>query len=196
MMMINAKLQDIVLDSNVLIDFLIQYYQNRWREKKYFGGTRAIEIASARRLNKFAAERINALIRQYEDSGASALIIVSALAFVEIGSHAEEMIKGESPAIEINDFRRFLSAFVDSPPEWFHIAPLDDSLFESLLAIPGKVELNPGDWKNIEWADSLHLATWKLRESAYFATCDRRLQKLQVEGLAENIIKIFRTGSV
>lgn len=159
-------MQDIVLDTNILSELLAQYFQHRQKN----GHFTANHIGTTDILNYRVVKEIRGIIKSYGYIG-SHLVAASTFAFLEISRKFEE-ISGNRYNIEQ------FSGFIDQPPEWFLVAPLDESLFLDLLRIPPYVTMRGGQLKNIEWADAIHLATALSRENCLLATTDSRLKKL------------------
>ncbi len=159
-------MQDIVLDTNILSEFLAQYFQQR-RKSGYFSYH---HIETTDLLNHRVVKEIRGIIKAY-DYMRSHLVVASTFAFLEIAGKFAE-VSGNRFTIEQ------FSGFIDQPPEWFWVAPLDESLFLELLRIPPYVTMPGGQLKNIEWADAIHLATALSRENCLLATTDTRLKQL------------------
>jgi predicted nucleic acid-binding protein len=159
-------MQDIVLDTNILSEFLAQYFQHR-QKKDHFT---AYYIETTKLLNYRVVREIRKTINSYHNTGMYR-IAASTFAFLEISRKFEE-ISGNQYSIEQ------FSGFIDQPPEWFLVAPVDESLFLDLLRIPPYVTMPGGQLKNIEWADAIHLATALSRENCLLATTDSRLKQL------------------
>lgn len=119
---------DIVLDSDYLAEFLSQYFNTRLanRGKGRFYPQGLISRELARRLNN---------IMQISQESISALVIASALAFVEIARKWENLAKDR---FTIEQFH----AFVYQPPIWFDIAPIDSDLLPSFVNVPTLVNIN------------------------------------------------------
>ncbi len=159
-------MQDIVLDTNILSEFLAQYFQNRQRNRHF----KAEHIKTTNLMNYRVVKEIRGIIKSY-DYIRSHLVVASTFAFLEIARKFDEI---SANRFSIEQF----SGFIDQPPDWFWLAPLDESLFLSLLQIPPYVTMPGGQLKNIEWADALHLATALSREKCLLATTDSRLKQL------------------
>jgi predicted nucleic acid-binding protein len=125
-------------------------------------------------LNHRVVKEIRGIIKAY-DYMRSHLVVASTFAFLEI---ARKFVEVSGNRFTIEQF----SGFIDQPPEWFWVAPLDESLFLELLRIPPYVTMPGGQLKNIEWADAIHLATALSRENCLLATTDSRLKQLSILG--------------
>ncbi|MCP4150655.1 MAG: PIN domain-containing protein [bacterium] len=165
---------DIVLDTMHLNILLEQYFE-------FPGKARDIDVRfnSYTIFNAETVNLINKIVRSYWEDGGVNRVIASTLAFIEIARKFAELSRER---FRLEQFR----AFIDQPPEWFHIAAVEKSLYLYLLEIPRVVEMPGGDYKNIEWADAIHLATAMSRDSGVLATTDVRLR--QIKTLATRII--------
>jgi predicted nucleic acid-binding protein len=152
---------DIVLDTNILSEFLFQYFKvfPEYKRFKPLG-----------RMTKRTAGEINSIVRSYKRVN---LVVASTFAFLEISRQFENIVKKR---FKLEQF----SAFVDQPPEWFLVAPVDSSLFLHLAQIPAEVTMPGGNVKRIEWADAIHLATALSREKCLLATTDRRIKQVKM----------------
>jgi predicted nucleic acid-binding protein len=167
-------MQDIVLDTNILSEFLAQYFQQRQKG----GHFTYHHFETTDVLNHRVVKEIRGIIKAY-DYMRSHLVVASTFAFLEI---ARKFVEVSGNRFTIEQF----SGFLDQPPEWFWVAPLDESLFLELLRIPHYVTMPEGQLKNIEWADAIHLATALSRENCLLATTDSRLK--QLTGFQSHII--------
>ncbi len=137
-------MSNIVLDTGPLADFLGQFYgpADRGREPFRRGFS----------LTEEAARAINAIARAYiQDEPVHSLVFASTLAFAEIVRKWEKLAGGRFLPHQ-------LRAFIASPPGWFVVDPVDESLVEFFLNVPATVRIGR-DLKNIEWADAIHVAT-------------------------------------
>jgi len=159
-------MQDIVLDTSILSEFLAQYFQQRQKN----GHFTANHVEASTLLNQRVVKEIRGIIKSY-DNMSNHLVVASTFAFLEI---ARKFAEVSANRYSIEQF----SGFIDQPPEWFLVAPLDESLFLDLLRIPPYVTMPGGQLKNIEWADAIHLATALSRENCLLATTDSRLKQI------------------
>ena len=163
-------MKDIALDTNILADFLAQYIGDFDEHKRFYPENNT--------MNSERVRVINNIIKNYEIEPGT-FVVASTFAFVEISRKWDIIV---NKRFKVEQF----SAFVDQPPEWFLISPVDASLFSELLEIPASVKMPAGNLKPIEWADAIHLATAMSRENCLLAATDRRIK--QVEIFRENII--------
>jgi predicted nucleic acid-binding protein len=157
---------DIVCDTNILADLLIQYFRNINSFPLF---------KESEKINKRLCIRLNKIV---ESEDRKAYIIASTFAFVELARKFNSIFNN---SITLYQFR----AFIDQPPDWFLIQNLDHNYFPEMLSIPENVILND-ELKVIEWADALHVATALRREHFIFATTDLRLKNLPL--IKDNII--------
>ncbi|MCU0289576.1 MAG: hypothetical protein MUF15_24675 [Acidobacteria bacterium] len=161
-------MHDIALDTNILSEFLAQYFQ----QKNGHFSANHVQITDL--LNHEVVKEIRSIIKSYDDMVddiSSHRVVASSFAFLEIARKFAEVSRGR---FTLEQFY----GFIDQPPEWFLVAPLDGTLFLELLKIPSYVAMPGGQLKNIEWADAIHLATALSRESCLLATTDARLKQL------------------
>lgn len=160
---------DIVIDTNVLSDFLAIYFENSISTGEMF--------TPKYRISKDLSSKINSIVLDHNNDGISKFgkIVASNFAFIELARKFDECSSGR---YTIDQFR----AFIVSPPEWFVLETVSVDLFNELKKLPSFIEYK-GDKLTIEWADAIHCATALIRgENSLFATSDSRL----------NIIPIFK----
>jgi len=170
---------DIVLDSNVLADFLIQYFGPARYGQANFIAQDSISKELSRRINQIIHWH-RWEIEEENTTQYPGLIVVSTLAFVEIARQWEIIVD-----------RRFtieqFAGFIEQPPEWFVIEPIDEHLVEAFSYLPIEILTPSGKIKPIEWTDAVHIATALSRgEQCLLATTDRRIE--QIESLHGRIL--------
>lgn len=102
---------------------------------------------------------------------AGGLVIASAFAFVELCRKWEPMVDGRFSPIQLQGFLKDL-------PNWFSIAPVDETLLPYYANIPPRVFIR-GEEKAIEWCDAIHAATADSRgRRCLLATTDGRLHAI------------------
>jgi predicted nucleic acid-binding protein len=164
-------MKDIVLDTDILVDFLSQYFGD-FRETKCF--------SPFNNMNSERVRIINEIIKAHEQHRKDrSYIFASTFAFVEISRKFDKIVDSR---FNVEQF----GAFIDQPPEWFLISPVESSLFLQLLNIPARVKMPAGKFENIEWADAIHLATAMSRENCFLATTDLRIRQVPI--FKDNII--------
>lgn len=156
---------DIVLDTNVLADFLGQYFGPAERGRNEFHEGCWLSLEAARRTTQ--------ICRWYEvDQTPTCLVVASSFAFVEIAQHWNALARDRFQPHQ-------LAAFLRQPPGWFSVAPVDEDLVEFFCCVPSDVWMQDGSARPIEWTDAVHIATLLSRDSTcLFATVDRRLRRL------------------
>jgi len=156
-------MSDIVLDTNVLADFIASYYKFEINVSGSFEEYKTI--------SRFFAEKLNLINSNYKNYGVlqDGVIIASTFAFVEIARQFEKIANKRFSIIQ---FR----AFIESPPDWFIIYSLNEELFAYLNLLPSYVVMPGGNSLTLEWADTIHVATALSRdEICLLATTDGRL---------------------
>ena len=157
-------MQDIIIDTNILADLLAQYYGDEIDKYGSFASKGFLNPALVRKLNNILRWSAGENIRY------SGVVVCSTLAFVEIARKFDEI---SANRFNIHQF----ASFIDQPPEWFIIAPVDRNLFQYLCRIPGNVFLRGVKEKSIEWADAIHMATALSRDEPWLlAITDSRIQ--------------------
>jgi hypothetical protein len=165
---------DVILDSNVLADFLAQYFNpaEADRGRGSFVATGPITRGLASRLNRILTTERGG----WEPLGPNvtrevALVVASSFAFVEIVRNWDSMVQDRFTV-------EMFHAFICQPPEWFDIAPVDEDLLPSLERVPRSVA-DHSRLVPIELPDALHVATTVSRgERALLATTDQRLRSM------------------
>jgi len=159
---------DIVLDTNILAEFLDQYFNNTERGKKPFHVQQKFTKRLTTTINKITCR----YFQNYDLS--SGIIIASSFAFIEIGRKWVEISEGKFTIFQ-------LAAFIEQPPEWFSIAPVDEDLLEFFFYLPSEIYLADNIAKPIEWTDAVHAATTLSRgDECLLATTDQRLKKIDI----------------
>jgi len=177
----------VVLDTVVVGDFLAQFFDRAAANRG------AGRFVSAGWITRELARRMNRVLDVYQsdisgmgaqsDSGSS--IIMSSFAFVELVRKWHDIVEAR---FEMLEFR----AFLEQPPEWIVIDPLDEDLTPAMLEVPSHVLDDGGNWLSIEWADAVHVATTLSRgENAILATSDAKL--MLVPQLEDRVIKLSRS---
>jgi len=155
---------DLCLDSNVIAELLAQFFaaERRWPVTFIHQGAlseRAARCAS-NIVRRHAADPID------EPPG---LVVANALASIELCRKWEQIVADRFTPYQ-------LAAFLEQPPDWFSVVPLDEYLVESFIHVPAYVPLG-GRTVPLEWTDVVHAATAHSRgEDALFATTDQRLR--------------------
>jgi len=160
---------DIVLDTDFLAEFLIQYFDpfvaNRGMGRFQTSAVFSRELS--RRLNQIVTTSY---------MGISNLIIASTFAVVEIARKWDEIVQNKFSVQQLH-------AFTYQYPEWFSLAPVDEDLIPFFMDVPSNVLVN-SKITPIEWIDAVHLATVISRgPNATLATSDSKAKKvLEIQG--------------
>ncbi len=156
---------DIVLDSHILADFLAQYFGPTDRGQQPF--------QSEGQLSSDLARRINSVVDRYMSYDVvTTVVVASTLAFVEIVRQWDEIVQDQFQPHQV-------AAFLEQPPDWFSVAPVDEDLVEFFCDVPADVSMPDGTTKPVEWADAVHVATVFSRgEVCLFATSDYPLRQI------------------
>lgn len=157
-------MRDIIVDTDILSDLLIQYYST-FKENNCF--------SESDKISKILAIKINEIVKRYTEDTCMYHVIASSFAFVEIARKFTVIFNGN---LDLYKFRHF----INEPPEWFRIASLDMAITEKLSQIPGYVITANGKNESIEWADAIHIATAISRDKWYFATNDHKIKSLTI----------------
>jgi len=136
---------DVVLDTNSLADFLSTFLAHRSES----GGSQTEHTC----LSSQATALIRRIRLQYESSGVIRdLVIASSLAFVEIARKWDDIVRGRFESYQF-------AAFLNQPPEWFSVAPMDEDLVLFFCEVPTHACLGGGILRAVEWTDAVHVAT-------------------------------------
>jgi hypothetical protein len=162
---------DISMDTNVLADFLIQYFNTNTRSR--------FLLRESCHINENFCLRINSILNshyRYEDTGAPprGLLIASSAAFVELARKFNIIFNG---SVTISQF----AAFIDSPPTFFTIEPLGFDALRQLIQLPAVCKLG-GEYRGIEAMDNLHVATVLVRDNCVLAATDAKLMAAYGKG--------------
>lgn len=158
---------DIVLDTNLLSDFIASFYLFDIRGYGNFQGHQ--------NLKEIHVTRFNDILNNYRsyhtlDRG---LVIASTFAFVEIARKFDRISNGRFSEVQFK-------AFIDSPPDWFVIETMNNELFPFLQKLPSTITMPNGVMEPIEWADAIHVATALARnETCLVAVTDSRILQIQ-----------------
>jgi hypothetical protein len=158
---------DIILDTNILSDFIDAYY-------KFDVGVDG-NFEDYKTISPKLCKLLNSILNCYRFNGTleEGIVGASAFAFIEI-ARKFEIITELSYSIE-----KF-KAFIESPPEWFVISPLNNDLFLHLNLLPANIQMQDGKILPLEWADTIHVATGLNRDDkCLVAVTDGRLARLE-----------------
>jgi len=159
---------DIVVDTNILSEILFQYFKHDVKRRGYFEPSGNLTKNVVRKINliiKYHSELI------FDDEYYPGLLIASTFAFVEIARKFDDISQG------VYSIAQF-AAFIESPPEWFRISPLDFDILSYLNNLPINVKGNDG--APLELADAIHVATALSRENFFMVATDKTITALEV----------------
>lgn len=151
---------DVVLDVGPLCDLLTQYFRAEDRNSLVFQPSEYFDKDICARINKIVHE-----------NGIRNVIATSAISFVEL-CRKWEQIAGD----ELSPFQ--LASFLNDPPDWFSIEPVDETLIQNFMDAPSDVRLPNGEVKPIEWIDAIHIATFLNRGEAILVAADKSISAL------------------
>lgn len=157
---------DIILDTNVLSDFIASFYNCDVRNNGNFEAHNSLTAG--------LANRINGILNNYRSYEAldKGVIVASSFAFVEIARQFEKISNGRFSRVQFK-------AFIDSPPAWFVIESMNNELFPFLQELPSSVVMPGGTSVPIEWADAIHVATALARNNTcLIAVTDKRIANI------------------
>jgi predicted nucleic acid-binding protein len=165
---------DVVLDTNTIGDFLSQYFnpQAADRGRKKFSEEGMLSRIMVAPINRILVNyRRHELGADIQSPYAMGLVVTSTFAFIELSRNWQTMVNGRFSIYQ-------LEAFLIEPPEWFNLAPVDESLLPYYCEIPTDVFVR-GERHAIEWCDAIHAATADSRgRDSLLATTDQRLQAI------------------
>mgnify|MGYP000939271724 CR=1 FL=1 len=147
---------------------LAQYFQRDVSRCEYF------EVGTI--LKPALVKRINQIIRyhsdfSWNDDGEPGLVVASAFAFIEIARKFDAIVMQR---FSVTQF----AAFIDAPPNWFKISPVDKDLLPALHGLPANVIIENGSQRPLELADAIHVATAISREKFLLVATDERIISL------------------
>jgi predicted nucleic acid-binding protein len=153
---------DLVMDTGPLADLLGQYFQAEDRDTLHFTESSYLSTDTVREINLIV------------HGDGRHLIAASTMAFVELARKWDEIVTERFAP-------RQLAAFLEDPPDWFSIEPVDEDLVPTLIQVPPEVMMPDGTAKPLEWPDAIHIATTLGRQEAKLITSDRRMLRMIAE---------------
>jgi predicted nucleic acid-binding protein len=141
---------DLVLDVGTLADLLTQCFQSNDWTKPWVQPSQFISRENSR--------QINGIVWKYKPH----VVVASAMAFVELARKWDEIVDGRFQPYQ-------LAIFLQDPPDWFVVEPVD----EYLVLLLGQVPLV----RELEWPDATHIATALSRERGSLITTDCKLKR-------------------
>lgn len=159
---------DIVLDTNIVADFLAVYFENN------VNGHGSFEMRY--NLTTSFVNKVNDIINEFRNGEmvfSKGLVVASSFAFVEIARQFEKISKKR---FSLEQFR----AFIESPPDWFLIETLNVEMFLFFKELPERVVDKDAKHLSIEWADAIHVVTMLIRgNEALLFTTDNRIRLIE-----------------
>jgi len=144
-------MSDIILDTNVLADFLAQFFGTAPYGHAHFAEHDTITRELARKINQIVRWHDENLII-VDEEWYPGKVVASTFAFVEIARKWSD-ISSDRFTIEQ------MASFIEQPPEWFVIEPVDENLVLAFSDVPAGVLMEHGKARSLEWADAVHIAT-------------------------------------
>ena len=155
---------DIILDSNYLVEFLVQYFDSAVANRGMgrFQSSTMFSEELARRFNQVVTTAFK---------GSSKLIVASTFTLIEIARKWDQIVQSRFTIQQLH-------AFTYQYPDWFSLAPVDEDLIPFFIDVPSTVFMN-SKAVPIEWTDAIHLATVISRgPDATLATSDSKVKKV------------------
>lgn len=144
---------DVVLDTNVLADFLAQFFGAAQRGRTSFVEQDTISRELARKINQIVRwYGWNSNVVDDDEEQYPGKVVASAFAFVEIARKWADIVRDRFTVEQ-------MASFVEQPPEWFVIEPVDENLVLAFCDIPTDVLTTHGQIRSLEWPDAVHIAT-------------------------------------
>jgi predicted nucleic acid-binding protein len=170
---------DVVLDTNILADLLAQFFGSAQRGHAPFVGRDKITRELARRTNRIVRwHDWNSNIYGDEERYPGK-IVASTFAFVEIARKWTDIASGRFTVEQ-------MASFVEQPPGWFVIEPVDENLVLTFCDVPTDVLTTRGQMRSLEWSDAVHVATAFGRgDDSFLAATDREM--CQIDALRDRL---------
>jgi predicted nucleic acid-binding protein len=149
---------DLILDTGALADLLSQYFQSPDRNIPQFYQSRFLSSDAVRMINRIV------------QGNSRYIVAASTLGFVELVRKWDEIVRQRFSPVQI-------AAFIDSPPDWFSIEPMDERIVLLLGQVPPNVRVGT-ELKPLEWTDAVHVATALSRDSSILVTTDQRMSRI------------------
>jgi predicted nucleic acid-binding protein len=171
---------DVILDTNILADLLSQFFGAAQRGRARFVEQDTITRELARKTNQIVRWHDWHLRALDDEDRYPGRVVASTFAFVEIARKWTDIVKGR---FEIEQ----MASFIEQPPEWFVIEPVDENLVLAFCDVPTDVLMANGELRSVEWADAVHIATAFGRGyDSLLAVTDREMR--QVNMLQDRLI--------
>ena len=166
-------MSDIILDTQILADFLAQFFDTAQRGHAPFAERDTITRELARKINQIVRWHDENLIIVDEERYPGK-VVASTFAFVEI---ARKWSNTSSDRFTIEQ----LASFIEQPPEWFVIESVDENLILTFSDVPSDVLMEDGKARSLEWADAVHIATAFGRgDNSLLAVKDEEMRQVDI----------------
>jgi hypothetical protein len=153
---------DIVIDASCLCDVLDQYFSEKYA---YYGYG---EFKRNGKISKELASKLNQIMKSNSPIMYGSVITPS-FSFIEIARKWDEWVKNRFSIHK-------MYAFINEPPMWFNISPIDKELLSFFVYVPNS---NSKD-QMIEWTDAIYFATTISRGDTKISTLVTSDEKLQI----------------
>lgn len=164
---------DVVLDTNVLADLLAQFFAGVTRVRPHFVKQNTVSRKLARKVNQIVRWHDPNLAYEEDEELPPGKVVASTFAFVEIARGWTDIVRDRFQVYE-------MAAFIDQPPEWFVVEPVDENLVLEFCDVPPDILMADGRTRSLEWPDAVHVATAFGRgDNSLLATTDRELQRIE-----------------
>ena len=159
---------NLVIDSCTVGDVLEQYFCKT--QANYGHGF----FEKSDTLGTWLVQTLNRVLREWHANGRNRnipdhIVVISAFAFVELARKWDKIVGNRFTKSQVR-------TFLQDPPTWVNLAPVDSDLTPFFLNVPRQVEAR-GEKKPVEWCDAVHVATVLSRgtNSTLITTDDRLL---------------------
>lgn len=122
-------------------------------------------------LNFLNRDMIKILTQVLENN--NGFIIVSSFVFIELINKFDEIFKNDDFTVER------LKALLKQIPQWLIIEDINNLVVKASISVPSYIDAD-----GISMDDTIHIATAISRgDEMYFLTTDKKLNKLQIDGI-------------
>jgi predicted nucleic acid-binding protein len=165
---------DVVLDTNILADLLAQFFGSAQRGRAPFARQDTITPELARKINQIVRWHTWDWELENDQARHPGLIVAATFAFVEIARKWTDIVR-ERFTVEQ------MAGFIEQPPEWFVIEPVDENLVEAFCDVPTDIRTAQGKMRSLEWPDAIHIAVAFGRgDDCLLAATDSEIRRIEV----------------
>ena len=165
---------DIILDTNLLADFLAQFFGSARRGRDLFTTQGAISRELARKINYIVIWHNWNLESKESIAQHPGWIGAATFAFVEIAHKWTDIVR-ERFTVEQ------MAGFVEHPPAWFVIEPIDENLVDAFFDAPTDALTARGETRSPEWPDTIQVAVAFGRgDACLLAVTDQEVRRIDV----------------